>query len=520
MSGRNSGRDAQAGGRGDDIELFGPDDLRAADAAAAEVGVPVALLMEAAGGAALADLRAAWPDARRTAVLCGPGNNGGDGFALARAAQLAGLEVQVLDLRPDVERRGAAAGARAAWLARGEILPLDPATLVPALADADVIVDALFGSGLDRALEGDAAEVAARLDGSTGRVLAVDVPSGIDARLAVPPGPTVRATRTVQLAGAVPASALAPARFAFGTWTVADIGLPESAFAAGTRPRLVGDASAARDLPAPAPDAHKYQAGAVLVVAGSERYAGAAELACRGAHRGGAGLVTLIDPGAAERTGAADAWPETIRWAPDVPAPESVLAGLHEVDERRQGARVIGPGLAADVAEGIGPALAGVAVPTVLDASALTPALRSPARRHGRCWLTPHHGEAARLLELTASEVGADPIAAARRLAREWGAGVVLKGAGAVVAAADGRVRVVAAGHPAMASGGTGDVLAGLLGAALAAPHEDALVRVAAAVHLHGRAGERAARRYGLGMRASDLAEALPGARRALGGAW
>jgi NAD(P)H-hydrate epimerase len=345
-------------------------------------------------------------------------------------------------------------------------------------------------------------------------VLAVDVPSGVDADLAVPPGRHVRADRTVQLAAACPASALAPARFAFGTWRVAEIGLPEGALPAGERPRWVEDAAAGAALPRVAPDAHKYQAGTVLIAAGSARWAGAAELACRGAHRGGAGLVTLAsDAPFPER------WPETVLH-PVGEAPGALAAALAEIEARHAAARVLGSGLDPARVPELADALAAADAPTVLDASALDPRLREAARAHGACWLTPHLGEAARLLDEAPAAVRRDPIAAATRLAEDWRATVVLKGAGAVVAALDGRVRVVAGGHPAMASGGTGDVLAGVLGAALAAPHDDPLERGAAAVLLHARAGERAARRHGQGLRASDLAEALPGARRALRGAW
>jgi NAD(P)H-hydrate epimerase len=496
------------------MKLHSSADVRAADQAAERAGVAPATLMEAAGRAVADDARAAWPDARRPWVLCGPGNNGGDGYVAARHLARAGYAPTVLAVRPDGSKGEAAEAARRDWRPHGEILALDAQTLADALARADLIVDALFGTGLSRALHGPAAEAARALADWSGPVLAVDVPSGVDADVAVPPGEHVRATRTVQLAAACPASALAPARFAFGTWRVADIGLPDAALPAEDRPRLVEDAAAAAALPRRSPDAHKYRAGTVLIAAGSGRWAGAAELACRGAHRGGAGLVTLASdapfPGR---------WPETVLQPVDQ-APGALAAALAAVEPRHAAARVLGPGLdparVAELAEG----LAASPAPTVLDASALDPRLQEAVRRHGGCWLTPHVGEAARLRNEETGAVRRDPIAAARGLADAWSATVVLKGAGAVVAAPDGRVRVVAGGDPAMASGGTGDVLAGLLGAALAAPHDDPLERGAAAVLLHARAGERAARRRGAGLRASDLADAIPAARRALGGGW
>jgi NAD(P)H-hydrate epimerase len=485
------------------MRLVSPADVRAADARAAELGVPAATLMEAAGTAVADAVRTSWPDARRPLLLCGPGDNGGDGYVAARALAGAGLTPRVLALDPEASRSEAAEAARSAWAALGTIERLDVAALHAALERTDLVVDALFGSGLDRPLQGGAARVVSRLGRWDGPVLAVDVPSGIDAGRAVPPGDHVRADMTVQLAWACPASALAPARFAFGESIVADIGMPEGALADAERPERVDDDALAA-WPAPPPEAHKYQAGAVVIAAGSPRYAGAAELACRGAHRAGAGLVTLLTDAPHPRR-----WPESIVVQLDDGA-GALTRALAELPPRRRAARVLGPGLAAERVPELVHGLENDATPTVVDAAALDPRLRSAVAARPSRWLTPHHGEAARLLGIPVDDVHGDPIAAARSLADAWSCGVVLKSAGAVIAAPDGRVRVVAAGHPAMASGGTGDVLAGALGAALAAPHEDELARVVAAVLAHARAGEVAAARFGRGMRASDLADALP----------
>lgn len=494
--------------------LVSSDDVRAADRAAQNLGTHPSTLMEAAGRAVHDAARAAWPDARRPLLLCGPGNNGGDGYVAARLLADAGAEPTVLALRPERSGSEAAEAARRAWAERGSIAALDRGALDAALGRADLVVDALFGTGLHRPLEGAAATVAERLAEWPGPILAVDVPSGIDADRARPPGPHLRATRTVQLAYACPASALAPARFAFGDAAVSDIGMPDGALPPRERPELTGDEDAAAALPRPEPSAHKYDAGAVLIAAGSPRWAGAAELACRGAHRAGAGLVTLAAP--APFPGR---WPETIV-LPVTDAAGELARTLAGIDRRHAAARVLGPGLAAGRAAELAEALAENDAPTVLDAGALDPRLRAAVIAHGRCWLTPHHGEAARLLERAGDDVSTDPIAAARDLAEAWNAGVVLKSAGAVIADPSGRVRVVAAGHPGMAAGGTGDVLAGMLGAGLAAPHHDALLRIAAVTLLHARAGETAAARHGFGMRATDLADAIPAARRALGGPW
>ncbi len=489
-------------------------DVQAADQAAAALGAPPSRLMEAAGRSVAAAVRSGWPRAKRPLLLCGAGNNGGDGYVAARHLATGGLRPVVLALRPEGSRGDAAEAARLAWLEIADIGALDEDTLASAFRDADIVIDALFGTGLDRPLEGEPERVVARLADWTGPVLAVDVPSGLDADEAVPLGRHVRADRTVQLAYACPASVLSPARFAFGSWTVADIGMPAGALPARERPELIDDLTAARAWPRHDPAAHKYDAGTVLIAAGSVHWSGAAELACRGAHRGGAGLVTLLTDAVHPAR-----WPETIALVLGDGA-GALSRALATTDPRHADARVFGPGLDASRIPELAYALEHGDAPTVLDASALDEALReSSSRRPGR-WLTPHHGEAAKLLQTGSDEVHADPIGSARRLAEAWSSGVVLKSAGAVIADPSGRVRVVAAGHPGMASGGTGDVLAGLLGAALAAPHHDALARVAAAVHLHARAGERAARRHGAGLLASDLADAIPGAREALGGAW
>lgn len=484
--------------------LVPPDAVRAADARAAELGVPTERLMEAAGTAVADVARHTWPAMRRPLVLCGKGDNGGDGYVAARILAEAGLEPRVLALDPERSKGEAAEAARLAWQAVGSIEALVRGTLERALASTDLVVDALFGSGLNRALAGDAATIARRLRAWDGPLLAVDVPSGIDAGIAIPPGEHVIADSTVQLAWASPASALAPARFAFGETVVADIGMPDGSLPDRPYPLLVDDDRLAFDWPPPPPDAHKYRVGTVLLAAGSPRWSGAAELCCRGAHRAGAGLVTLLTD--APHPGR---WPETIVVTIDAGS-GGLTRAIGETDRSHQAARVFGPGLDPDRVAELVHALENDAIPTVLDASALDPRLRpAVSLRPGR-WLTPHHGEAARLLGATTDEVRRDPIDAARRLAAAWRCGVVLKGAGAVVADAEGRVRVVAAGHPAVASGGTGDVLAGLLGAALAAPHADPLERVAAAVQVHARAGEVAARRHGRGVRASDVADAVP----------
>ncbi len=509
------------------VRLFRAASLRAADAAAAAAGVATTDLMERAGEAVAAAVLRYWPDADRVVILCGPGNNGGDGFVAARHLAQAGRDVRIAELKPGV-RRGDAARAHAGLVDSGcAVTWLTSAAEPPPndlpLGGVDLIVDALFGTGLTRPLEGRAAAWLAAVDVSGLPVLAVDVPSGIDADRAVAPGMCVRATRTLQLAGAVPASLLAPARAAFGHTEVVDIGIPSAILDDHADARVVDDGWLATYAPRRSDDAHKYRAGTVLVVGGSRRYAGAPELSARAAYRSGAGLVTLVSDARAP-TG----WPEVV-WEPPQSS-EGVTAAARRMlsapgGERRAGVAVIGPGLEAD-AEAVAALIAVVRAPVVLDAGALLVGVCKAARAHGWAVLTPHTGEAQHMLDALADAVDdpgdrvsarRDPIGAALRLADAWGAVCVLKGPSTVIAAPDGRWTISAAGTSALATAGSGDVLAGVIAAFLAAPSAtDIWGSCAAAVHLHATAGVVAAER-GPGVIASDVIEALPEALRRTG---
>lgn len=484
------------------MKLFSAREMRAADQAAADAGIPLLLLMEAAGRAvAEAAVRhASHPD---ILILCGGGNNGGDGYVAARHL-LGGRQVDVLELS-DTPGSGDAETVRGALLAHGVTpRPLTPAALRRALERRPLVIDALFGSGLSRPLTGEVAEVVEALNSSGSAVLSVDLPSGLSADTGEPPGPHVRATRTVQLAGAKVASLFHPARAAFGELEVADIGIPASILDAQSSISVLSPEGVRPYLPTREQDTHKYKVGTLLVVAGSAKYLGAAEMACRAALRAGAGLVTLAAEGSFPGT-----WPEIIHerleWDADP------LGALADVGDSRAQVRLIGPGLDRR-AEALLPELIGQSrAPTVLDAGALTggEAWTTAVRRHGRCVLTPHHGEAGKLLGASAEDLRKDPLNAARDLAQRTQAVVVLKGATTVVAAPDGRRGVHAGGHPGMATGGTGDVLAGLLGAWCG--DEAALFeRACAGVFVHARAGELAAAAYGDGLIATDLIGKVP----------
>lgn len=493
------------------MRLYTAAQMRAADAAAAEAGVPAQLLMEAAGRAVADAVLDGFPGTERALLLCGRGNNGGDGYVAARFLAGAGIDVRVLEMSDEPSGEEAAV-ARKALTAHG-LAParLDDGALDTALVGADVVVDALLGSGLDRPLRGALVDVVERVNRNGLPVVSVDVPTGISTDRTAPPGPHIRATLTVQLAGAKLASAFYPARAAFGGSVdgdplVADIGIPRAILEEASPVLLLDRATVAPWAPVRHPDAHKYTAGTVLVVGGSERYLGAAELACRAAYRSGAGLVTLA---AAAR--APGGWPEVVfqplRW--DVEAP---LAALDELEPKRAQSLVVGPGLDGRALAWVPELLRRFPGPAVLDAAALAPGagLADATRARGGCVITPHVGEAAGLLDRPPNDVLADPLTSAEELAGRFGAVCVLKLAGTVIAAPDGRVAVSARGHPGMATGGTGDVLAGLLGATLGGG--DPFERACLAAFVHGAAGERAAETHGLGLIADDLVAALPDA--------
>jgi ADP-dependent NAD(P)H-hydrate dehydratase / NAD(P)H-hydrate epimerase len=493
--------------------------MRAIDRAAIDgLGIPSAALMERAGAAVAAEAAALVGPGGRVRVLCGGGNNGGDGYVAARLLARAGRRVDVLALVPEgrlspdaaVTRRDAAA-AGVAIADVGGVGPLG-------VGAGDVLVDALLGTGLARAPEGAFAEaIAAVASGRAAgaRVLAVDVPSGLSADSGRPLGPCVQADRTVTFAFPKRGLVVYPGASLAGEVVVADIGLPAEAAARLPVEAELLHAEDVRALLSPrTPDAHKGDAGRLLVVAGSPGKTGAANLALWGALRGGVGLVTLAARGgvvAAATAGRPEAMSVVLPGEGPLGADdlEPLLRAAEGVD-----ALAIGPGIPRGPATGalLRALLARCGLPAVLDADALNALAGSPegpARLGAQVVLTPHPGEMARLTGKAVGEVQADRLGLATERARAWGATVVLKGARTVVADPDGPPAVIPTGNPGMATGGTGDVLAGLTGALLAGGlgARDA-GRVAAWVH--GRAGDLAAQRRGeRGMLAGDLADGI-----------
>ncbi|MFI9653868.1 NAD(P)H-hydrate dehydratase [Guyparkeria sp. GHLCS8-2] len=465
-------------------------------------GVDAYGLMEQAGGAAFADLRDRWPDAARLAVLVGPGQNGGDGLVVARLAKQAGLAVDLLGWGRPTFRDSAAH----AWAALSSVEPAvevqtESAAVDEALQAADVVVDALFGIGLSRAIEGKAADFLRRaqaaLSSHTERpgVLAVDLPSGVDADTGAVDPLTLAADCTVTFLGIKRGLTTGPAVAACGDRVLADLGYPPDADQTAVDLLHGGLRFAPR-----ARDGHKGRFGTVLVAAGNRGMPGAARLAAEAALRAGAGkVIVATHPDHAATL--------------NIGRPELIVHGVETAhDVLRLAAEatsvVVGPGLGRDAwAVTAWRALRDCPLPLVVDADALC-LLGPNSLRERDAVITPHPGEAAMLLECDTAAINADRLGAARSLAERLGCGVVLKGVGSVLADAD-RLAVCQRGSPALATAGTGDVLAGLLGALLGM----GLPRLAAmefGVCLHAEAGEiEAGARGEWGMAASDLFGAI-----------
>ncbi len=490
-------------------------EMRALDAAAIEAGHSGLALMTRAGRA-VADRAAAMAGGRPILVLCGPGNNGGDGFVAARLLAEGGLSVELAALKPASEMTGDAGRAAGEW--RGE---------VGSLADADVtsaglIVDALFGTGLGRDLSGTAADVVRRANGGAVPVLSVDIPSGIDAGSGQVRGVAFEADWTVALAARKPGHLLDPGRDHAGTVEVADLGIPDGLLKdAGIRTSVNGPRLWSSHLPRPGRHGHKYDRGHTLVVSGPPLHTGAARLAARGALRAGSGLVTLVTSARALAVNAAHLTAIMLRVADDPDEFSDLLT------DDRFNAIALGPAL------GVGETTrAWVAAAleadraTVLDADAITSfagaadALASLIRdgREAPVVLTPHGGEFARLFSGDGAAASGEGIAShpskldrARRAAAALGATVILKGSDTVIAAPDGRAAINENGSPYLATAGTGDVLGGIV-VGLLAQGMPVFEAASAAVWLHAEAGSR----FGPGLIAEDLPDVLPAVLRDL----
>ncbi|HEX7368788.1 MAG TPA: NAD(P)H-hydrate dehydratase [Rhodanobacteraceae bacterium] len=468
--------------------LYTTAQVRALDQSAIAGGIPGIELMERAARAALDDLRRRWPHARRICVLCGPGNNGGDGFLLAALARAAGMQVQVAALSEHA--RGDAALACDRFLREGGEVHDASA----ALPDAEVYVDALFGSGLDRAPDGTAAALIEALNAQRKPVLALDVPSGLDSDTGVAFAPCVRATATACFVGWKRGMFTAQGPDQCGERSLATLDIPEAVFAHASADAML---LTPQSLPPRPRDSHKGRYGHVLAIGGDLGAGGSVRMCAEAAARVGAGLVSVATREA--NVGAMlGARPELMPHGVHVPRNlEPLLAHANVV--------ALGPGLGQeDWGKGLWQSSLDANKPTVLDADGLNLLAAAPRELPNACVLTPHPGEAARLLGGLTGDVQADRFAAARTLAREYRAVVVLKGEGSLIADPEGRVAVCPWGNPGMASGGMGDVLTGVV-AGLLAQGLDLWNAACLGVGLHARAGDLAARAGERGLLASDL---------------
>ena len=482
------------------LPLYSAAEMAAVDERAIGLGLPGAVLMERAGLAAAGEILARYPDAGRAAIVCGPGNNGGDGFVCARHLAEAGWDVECHLI--GAPGRMSADARLEHGIARRLGITVHAGLRRPRLRRAAVVVDALLGTGARGEPRAAAADAIAAMNAAGAGIVALDVPSGVDASTGTVAGTAVRADVTVTFHGAKPGLVVSPGRAFAGEVVVADIGVP----AAADAPAAVALATAgvAALIPAKESGATKYTAGAVLVVGGSAEFAGAPSLTAAAALRAGAGIVWAAVPEAARaRFGA---------------GPEVIVHGLDDVDAlaARAGAVAVGPGLGRDAAAA---ALARRLAlrhrgPVVVDADglgALGTDLESLARRRVPAVLTPHEGEMGRLLGIDAAAVRAARLDAVREAARRSNAVVLLKGVDTLVAEPGGeRVVVSVADVPGLATAGTGDVLTGVIAAALAKGLDPFTAACAGAV-AHGRAGRHAAEAVGpSGMVASDVVAALP----------
>ena len=485
----------------DSVALLTVDEMGQADRLAIDSGVLGTTLMENAGAGVTRIILQEFA-ATATVVLCGPGNNGGDGFVVARRLAEAGWPVTVGLLGDRSALKSNAAVMAGRW--NGAIRPLDPS----ALAGAGLIVDGIFGAGLSRPVDGTVAATVEAANASRMPIVAIDVPTGIQGDTGAVEGAAVRAIHTVTFFRKKLGHLLLPGRTLCGRVTVVDIGIPERVLER-IRPRQWENAPALWNavMPWPKPEQHKYDRGHAVVASGDLARTGAARMAARAALRAGAGLVTLASPPDALVANAAQ-------------LTAVMLAGVHGtadwrglIGDRRKNAVLIGPGhgVSRRTREFVLAALA-ESKAAVLDADALTAFGHAPdelfAAIRSPCLLTPHDGEFARLFDARADKLARTRVAAARAKAA-----VLLKGADTVIAAPDGRAAINSNAPPTLATAGAGDVLAGFALGLMAQgmpPYEAGC----AAAWLHGEA----ARDFGPGLIAEDLIEALPAVLRRLQG--
>lgn len=476
--------------------LLTPAEMTAVDAAAAASGIDSFGLMLQAGAGVAASFLRHYPSARRAVVLCGPGNNGGDGYVAARCLRDSGVEVAVFHLGDPDRLKGDAARAFSGWLGKGA--PIEEYRP----AEGDIVIDALFGAGLTRAVPEAVSAVIARIEEARLPVLAVDLPSGIDGRTGMMLGAAFAAERTITFMTRKPGHLLMPGRELSGVLEVLDIGIPARIVRGQASGKLAENRPEQwqRWLTSSGPETHKYKRGHLVVFSGEKGKTGAARMSAMSGLKAGAGLVTIASP--------ADAMDEN--------AAHLTAVMLHGIDgdaelldwlkDERLRSFVLGPGFGAgEKARGFGAALA--ARHLVLDADGITSFREDPealfalfAEGETRLVLTPHEGEFSRLFPDIAADHNLGKADKALAAAARANAAIVYKGPDTVIASPDGRALINTNAPIWLATAGSGDVLAGIIGA-LMAQGLPAFEAAAAGVYMHGEAGNRA----GKGLTAEDL---------------
>ncbi len=459
-----------------------------------ERGIPGYTLMSRAGAASFDALRQRWPGANRIVVVCGAGNNAGDGYVVAALARRAGMEVRVLTLSDPENLKGDALTAyRDAQAAEAPIGEFEPT----ALNDAEVIVDAILGTGLEREVAGAWRDAIHAIEAQPAGILAIDIPSGLHADTGAVLGAAVRADLTVTFIGLKQGLFTGQGPTCCGTVRFDDLGVPHDIYSV-IHPacrRYTGEDLFSM-LPARPRGAHKGDHGHVLVVGGDHGMGGAARMAAEAAARCGAGLVSVATR--ADHAGLQAA-----------ARPELMFHGVESVLElaplmARATVVAVGPGLGrSEWGQALLEFVLDSDLPLVVDADGLNLLAVNPVSRDN--WvLTPHPGEAARLLRMTTAQVESDRFTAVQDLAVRYGGVAVLKGAGSLIAGKDGVPALCTAGNPGMSAGGMGDVLTGIV-AGLIAQGIKPLQAAQVGVFIHGRAGDLAAQAGERGLLATDL---------------
>ncbi|MEO8423336.1 MAG: NAD(P)H-hydrate dehydratase [Actinomycetota bacterium] len=495
-----------------------PDQASALDRETQARGIPAGLLMERAGRAvaraALDVMGGSY--GRRAVVVCGKGNNGGDGLVAALHLARWGVRVAVVAVEALGDLREPAAGnaARLDEVTSVRVLPFDHGMLDRELRRADVAIDALFGTGFRGIPEDDWADAIAGLNASPVAVVAVDIPSGVNGATGAVEGDAVRADLTVTFGAPKVGVVVLPGAELAGVVRVADIGFPQDLVLA--RAFLTEPADVAAVLPERETDTHKRATGVLVVVAGSRDMTGAAGLIARGAGRIGTGLVQVAAPEGILPVVQAGLAESTFLPLPETSVGTVAAAALDTLLDRLEGADAvaIGPGLSTneETADLVRRLVRDCPVPFVLDAdglNAFTGRAAELADRKSDAVLTPHVGEFVRLSGVSARELADDRMTHARALAERTGAVTLLKGSRTLVATPDGVVRINPTGGPVLATAGSGDVLTGIIGGLLARGLDPADAAFAGA-YVHGLAGILAGRSSGEGTLASDIARHVP----------